>query len=142
MAGVTADRFLRGYTFMRTFRALLVTITALLLGGSLLAGVPAHADDRPTRAIEWTTTQKDWRTFQLKATVENLPDGKAVIEKKACGKCKWKKARKVKTNEKGVLKTKIFAPRTKGKWLWRVRINARDGYARSYSTRIGAILKG
>ena len=125
---------------MRIFRALTALLTAVLLGSSMLAVAPAQADDRPTRNIEWNTTQKDWRTFKLKATVEALPNGKAIIEKKACGKCKWKKLKKVKTNDRSILKTKIYSPRTSGKWLYRIRVNAQDGYAMSRSTRIGVIL--
>lgn len=125
---------------MRIFRALIATLTALLLGSALLGSVPAQADDRPVRTVTWETTQKTWRAFQLKATVSEMVDGKAVIQQKKCGKCSWKKYKKVKVNERGVLKTKIMAPATKGKWLYRIQINAQDGFARSRSSRIGLIL--
>jgi len=127
---------------MRIVRALIATLTALLLGSALLGSVPAHADDRPVRTITWETTQKTYRAFQLKATISDMVEGKAVIQQKKCGKCPWKKYKKIKVNERGVAKTRIVAPKTKGKWLYRVQINAQDGFARSRSTRIGVIMPG
>ncbi|WP_110180417.1 hypothetical protein [Nocardioides solisilvae] len=126
---------------MRIFRALLVPSVALLLGGPLLA-VPAQAEDLPVRTIEWTTTQKTYRAFQLKATISDMVDGKAVIQQKKCGKCKWKKFKKVNVNANGVAKTRILAPKEPGKWLYRVQVNGQDGFARSRSTKIGVIMPG
>jgi hypothetical protein len=125
---------------MRVFRALIATLAALLLSGSLLTA-PAHADDRPKREIQWETTQTSWRAFKLKATITDMVEGKAVIQLKKCGKCGWKKFKKVDVNSRGVVKTKIFAPTKKGKWLYRVQVNAQDGYARSRSSKIGVLLK-
>ena len=125
---------------MRLVRVLVATLTAALLGTGLLAASPATADDRPKRVIEVDWTQKDWRTFKLVGTVENHANGKVLIQKKQCGTCKWKTVNKVRTNDRSKFRTKIYGPRTKGKWSWRVRVNAQDGYARSYSEKIATYL--
>ena len=52
---------------------------------------------------------------------------KVKILKKKCGSCKWKTVKKVKTNDSGVFKTRIYAP-DKGRWKWRSKVDHSDGY--------------
>ncbi|WP_104105626.1 hypothetical protein [Nocardioides sp. 616] len=128
---------------MRAFRALTALIVAVLLGTSLLGPATAHArnTDNPKRIVEVNAEKKlDYRSFRYKGTVEALPNGKVLLEKKSCGKCKWKTVKKLKTNDAGKFRTKIFTP-NKGKWLWRTRVNAQGGYARSYSRKIATFFK-
>lgn len=120
---------------------LTAVLTALLTATLLVGGAsPAGANARVERAIELDLTQKDWRTFKLVGTVEALVDGKVLIQRKKCQKCSWRTVTKERTNEKTRFKTKIYAPQT-GKWLWRVRVNAQDGWDRSYSEKIATYLR-
>ena len=52
---------------------------------------------------------------------------KVKILKKTCGSCKWKTVKKVKTNDSGVFKTRIYAP-DKGRWKWRSKVDHSGGY--------------
>jgi hypothetical protein len=127
---------------MRVFRALTALIVAVLLGTSLLGPSAASAaSDAPKRVVEVNADKKlDYRSFRYKGVVEALPNGKVLLQKKACGKCSWKTVKKLKTNDAGKFRTKIFTP-NKGKFLWRTRVNAQDGYARSYSRQIATFFK-
>ena len=49
------------------------------------------------------------------------------ILKKSCGKCSWKTVKKVKTNDNGVFKTRIYAPE-RGRWKWRSKVDHSNGY--------------
>ena len=123
---------------MRKFRAVLaVLVAALLVGGVLAAG--AAAGSLPKRIIDEVppgTKQVSYNAFKLKGVVtEPQLDGtvlpyanqKVKILKKACGSCKWKTVKKVKTNDNGVFKTSIFAPE-KGRWKWRSKVDHSNGY--------------
>ena len=123
---------------MRKLRAVLaVLIAALLVGGVLATG--ATAGSLPKRIIDEippSTKQVSYNAFKLKGTVlEPQVDGttlpyanqKVKILKKKCGTCRWKVVKKVKTNDKGVFKTRIYAPE-KGRWKWRSKVSRSNGY--------------
>jgi hypothetical protein len=123
---------------MRTIRAVLAAIvTALLVTGALSTGATAGA--LPKRIIEEVnpdTKQVSYNAFKLKGTVMEpqldgtlLPyaDKQVKILKKACGSCKWKTVKKIRTDESGVFKTRIYAPE-KGRWKWRSKVDNSNGY--------------
>ena len=123
---------------MRKFRAVLaVLVAALLVGGVLAAG--ATAGSLPKRIIDEVppgTKQVSYNAFKLKGTVmEPQADGtllpyanqKVKILKKKCGSCKWKTVKKVRTNEAGAYKTRIYAPE-KGRWKWRSKVDHSNGF--------------
>lgn len=128
---------------MRIIRTVIAALLAALLGMSAIAAAPAQADQAlPKRTITEqppSEHQINFNTFRLKGAVTELQaDGvtslpyaekKVQLQKKACPKssCKWKTVKKVKTNEVGKYKTKIFAPRS-GRWKWRVKVKASNGY--------------
>ncbi|MDZ5663177.1 hypothetical protein SFC79_15500 [Nocardioides sp. S-58] len=123
---------------MRTFRAVLAAFVAALLVSSALA-TGASAGSLPKRIIDEVPPgdkQVSYNAFKLKGTVsEPQVDGtllpyaeqKVKILKKACGSCKWKTVKKVKTDERGVFKTRIYAP-SKGRWKWRSKVDNSNGY--------------
>jgi len=127
---------------MRMIRTVLAAFAAVVLslglGASTLA--PAGAADKPKRILEEKNPkdfQVDFNAFKLKGkvyqplvdgTVEPYVEGVVKLQKKTCGTCKWKTVKKVKTNENGAYTTKIFTPR-QGRWKWRVKVPASDGYA-------------
>lgn len=123
---------------MRTFRAVLAAlVAALLVAGALSTGATAGA--APKRIIDEIppkTNQVSYNAFKLKGTVtEPQLDGTAIpyanqkvkILKKSCGTCSWKTVKKVKTNDSGVFKTRIFAPE-RGRWKWRSKVDNSNGY--------------
>ena len=108
---------------MRTLRTVLsALVAALLLVGGL--STSAGAGSLPKRVIEEVppkTKQVSYNAFKLKGTVsEPQLDGtllpyanqKVKILKKACGSCKWKTVKKVKTNDSGVSRP-ASSPRTR-----------------------------
>ena len=118
---------------MRTLRAVLAAfVAALLVAGALSTGATAGA--LPKRIIDEVnpdTKQVSYNAFKLKGTVtEPQLDGtllpyanqKVKILKKACGSCKWKTVKKIKTDETGTFKTRIYAP-DKGRWKWRSKVD-------------------
>ena len=124
---------------MRTFRTVLAAlVAALLVTGVLVTG--ASAGSKPKRVIEEVpprTKQVSYNAFKLKGTVmEPQVDGtllpyanqKVKILKKKCGSCKWKTVKKVKTNDRGVFKTRIYAPE-RGRWKWRSKVDHSNGFA-------------
>jgi len=124
---------------MRTLRTVLsALVVALLLVGGL--STSAGAGSLPKRVIEEVppkTKQVSYNAFKLKGTVtEPQADGitvlpyakqKVKILKKACGTCKWKTVKTVKTDENGVFKTRIYAP-DKGRWKWRSKVDHSNGF--------------
>lgn len=123
---------------MRTFRAVLATLVAALLVAVALS-TGASAGSAPKRIIDEIppkTNQVSYNAFKLKGTVtEPQLDGTAIpyanqkvkILKKSCGKCSWKTVKKVKTNDKGVFKTRIYTPE-RGRWKWRSKVDNSNGY--------------
>ena len=123
---------------MRTFRAVLAALVAALLVAVAL-GSSATAGSAPKRLIDEDSprnNQVSYNAFKLKGTVtEPQLDGTALpyanqkvkILKKACGTCTWKTAKKVRTNDNGVFKTRIFAPE-RGRWKWRSKVDHSNGY--------------
>ena len=124
---------------MRVFRAVLAAFVAALLM-TCAVGTVATAGSLPERIIDETPPgdkQVTYNAFKLKGTVMEpqvdgtlLPyaDQKVKILKKKCGTCKWKVVKKVKTDESGVFKTRIYAPE-KGRWKWRSKVDHSNGYA-------------
>jgi hypothetical protein len=123
---------------MRMLRTVLAAIVAALLVSGALS-VSASAGALPERVIEEKPpgdNQVSYNAFKLKGTVsEPQVDGtllpyanqKVKILKKACGSCKWKTVKKVKTNDSGVFKTRIFAP-DRGRWKWRSKVDHSNGF--------------
>ena len=123
---------------MRKFRAVLAALVAALLVAVALSA-SATAGSAPKRLIDEIppkTKQVSYNAFKLKGTVsEPQADGtllpyanqKVKILKKACGSCKWKTVKKVKTNDSGVFKTRIFAP-DRGRWKWRSKVDHSNGF--------------
>ena len=123
---------------MRMFRAVLAAfVAALLVTGALSAG--ASAGSLPKRIIDEVppgTQQVSYNAFKLKGTVtEPQVDGTVLpyanqtvkILKKKCGTCAWKTVKKIKPNDNGVYKTRIFAPE-RGRWKWRSKVDHSNGY--------------
>ena len=127
-------------TSRRTYTTILVTaalVAALLVGGVLMSS--ASAGSLPKRIIDEERpgdNQVSYNAFKLKGSVMEpqadgtlLPyaDQQVKILKKKCGTCKWKTAKLIKTNERGVFKTRIFAP-DRGRWKWRSKVDHSNGY--------------
>ncbi|RYC14176.1 hypothetical protein [Nocardioides zhouii] len=123
---------------MRKFRAVLAAlVAALLVGGMLMSS--ASAGSLPKRIIDEERpgdNQVSYNAFKLKGSVMEpqadgtlLPyaDQQVKILKKKCGTCKWKTVKKIKTNELGVFKTRIFAPE-QGRWKWRSKVDHSNGF--------------
>jgi hypothetical protein len=123
---------------MRKFRVVLAAlVAALLVGGVLMTS--ASAGSLPKRIIDEERPgdhQVSYNAFKLKGTVtEPQADGtllpyanqKVKILKKACGTCKWKTVKKIKTNDSGIFKTRIFAP-DRGRWKWRSKVDHSNGF--------------
>ena len=123
---------------MRTFRAVLAAIVAaLLVSGSLMSS--ATAGSAPKRIIDEEPPGKhqvSYNAFKLKGTVSEpqldgtlLPYANQTVKilKKKCGTCKWKTVKKVKTDETGLFKTRIYAPE-QGRWKWRSKVDHSNGY--------------
>ena len=124
---------------MRIFRKLSTAVLTATLAVGLGVAAPSAADAaaKPKRVLEEKTTEQvDIRASKMKGKVtEPQADGtftpyrgKVKVQKKACGTCAWKVVKTIKTNQRGVYKTRAFAPRT-GRWKWRVRVPGSRGYA-------------
>lgn len=126
---------------MRIIRTVIVSLLAALLSLSALAASPVQADQAlPKRTITEvppTEEQKvSFNAFKLNGVVTEvqadgvtyLPySGKVQLQKKACKRCNWKTVKKVRTDETGKYRTKIYVPQT-GVWKWRVKVKASNGY--------------
>jgi hypothetical protein len=64
---------------------------------------------------------------QLDGTLLPYANQQVKILKKKCGSCKWKTVKKIKTNDSGVFKTRIYAPE-RGRWKWRSKVDHSNGY--------------
>lgn len=125
---------------MRMLRTLIVGLLAALLSLSAVTASPVQADQAlPKRIITEVPPDKeqqvDFNAFKLNGVVTEpqadgtyLPYiGKVQLQKKACKGCNWKTVKKVKTDETGKYRTKIFVPQD-GVWKWRVKVKASNGY--------------
>lgn len=129
---------------MRIIRTVIAGLLAALLGLSAFAAAPVQAQSGslPKRTITEKPPgekQLSYNTFKLTGVVTELQvDGvtylpyakkKVQLQKKACPKksCKWKTVKKIKTDETGKYKTKIYAP-NKGRWKWRVKVKGTNGF--------------
>lgn len=123
---------------MRTFRAVLAAIVAALLVSGALS-TSATAGSAPKRIIDEIPPrdhQVSYNAFRLKGTVSEpqldgtlLPYANQTVKilKKKCGSCKWKTVKKIKTDETGTFKTRIFAPE-RGRWKWRSKVDHSNGF--------------
>ena len=123
---------------MRTLRTVLAALVAALLVAGVLSA-SASAGSQPKRIIDEIppdTKQVSYNAFKLKGTVmQPLADGTVVpyanekvkILKKKCGTCKWKVVKKIKTDDNGVFKTRIYAPE-RGRWKWRSKVDHSNRY--------------
>ncbi|PVG82535.1 hypothetical protein DDE18_13915 [Nocardioides gansuensis] len=135
---------------MRTIRTLVVALLAAVLGLGVTTIAPAHADSSlPKRVITEEPPgdhQVTYNAFKLKGKVENpvvdaagtvtytpYADSKIQLQKKACKKCNWRTVKKFRTDESGIYKTRIYAPKS-GRWKWRVKVKGSDGYATTKGT--------
>lgn len=125
---------------MRIIRTVIVGLLAALLSLSALSAAPVQADQAlPKRTITEVPPDKeqqiDFNAFKLNGVVTELQVdgtylpyiGKVQLQKKACKSCSFKTVKKVKTDETGKYKTKIFVPQT-GVWKWRVKVKASNGF--------------
>ncbi|WP_107774866.1 hypothetical protein [Nocardioides sediminis] len=132
---------------MRIFRTVATGLLAGLVGlGAVVAGPTAASNaeqSKPKRIItEKAPKQVAYDAFRLKGKVENpqvdgtlLPfQGKVLLTKKACKKCKFKTVRKIKVNEKGVFKARLGVP-DRGRWKWRVKVKSNATYATTYGEK-------
>lgn len=127
---------------MRFIRVLVALLVATLLGAGLTTVVsgPAQAAKKLDRVLEEEDPRDNTLTYnakllkgivtlpQVDGTVLPYANGKVLIQKKKCGKCKWKVVQKIKTKANGKYKTRIFVPKT-GVWKWRVYIKGNATYA-------------
>lgn len=133
---------------MRMLRTVLAALLTAVLGLGAFVALPADAASLPKRVITEEPPgdhQVTFNAFKLKGKVEEpvvvtQPDGTVVetyvpyarekvhLQKRACKACGWKTVKKIETNDYGVYKTRIFAPR-EGRWKWRVKVKGSDGYA-------------
>jgi hypothetical protein len=125
----------------RLYAALLASLMAVSCLALVAAPTQAITEAaKPERVLSERPPgehQIDFHSFALKGRVEEpqadgtlLPyaDRKVVLQKRSCKGCAWKSAKVLKTNDRGVYLSRILAPRT-GRWYWRVRIKASNGYA-------------
>lgn len=130
---------------MKSLRLLQSVLLALVVGLSLAVATPTAgaSEPLPERYISTKMKAKNWRTHVLTGKVQDHSNGRVLIQKKTCRKCKWKTVRKLKTNDNTWYRTKIHAPkrRNQGTWWWRVQVNKKDGYARSRSRKIALRLR-
>lgn len=123
---------------MCRFRAVLAALVAALLVAGVLA-TGATAGSLPKRIIDEVppgTKQVSYNAFKLKGTVMEpqadgtlLPyaDQQVKILKKTCGSCRWRTVKKIRTDETGAYKTRIYAPE-KGRWKWRSKVDHSHGF--------------
>ena len=128
---------------MRIVRALIALFIATMLGTSVLSALPAGATDSlPARIITGDRTGLTYRSFSITGNIEAFPSGKAKLQKKACGSCKFKTVDKlVRASAYGNYKVKIFTP-AKGVWKWRLKVKEQGGYATSYGPVFATYFKG
>jgi preprotein translocase subunit YajC len=128
---------------MRMFRNVTALLVTLMLGLGAMsfiatpaqakAGSEARVVDEPDprdRIVAYNAVQLKGTVKQLGAdavTLEPSVGVKVRIQKKACRGCNWKTVKKVKTNKKGVYKTRLFSP-IKGVWRWRSYIKPTTQY--------------
>ena len=87
-------------------------------------GLAARATRSPTTPSSSRATVTE---PQLDGTALPYANQKVKILKKKCGTCKWKIVKKVKTNDNGIFKTRIYAPE-QGRWKWRSKVDHSNGY--------------
>ncbi len=125
---------------MRIMRTVIVGLLAALLSLSAFSAAPVQADQAlPKRIITEVPPdadqQVDFNAFKLNGVVTEpqadgttLPYlGKVHLQKKACKSCGWRTVKKVRTDETGKYRTKIFVPQ-RGVWKWRVKVKASNGF--------------
>lgn len=147
---------------MRVLRNILSALLVAVLGLGVVATVPtsAAAASKPKRVIEEESPNENrvgFNAFKLKGVVTQpvldpltgqpaidpvtgletyvpYADKSVKLQKKKCKNCRWKTVKKLRTNDSGKFKTRIFAPR-QGKWKWRVNVKASDGFRTTMGKR-------
>jgi hypothetical protein len=122
---------------MRMLRSFAIVLITAVLALGLGVTTPATAATKPKRTlVEQPIKEVAIRTFVMKGQVTELQAdgitelpyrGKVQFQRKDCRKCPWKTQKTVKTNKRGVYKSRVYAPRT-GRWKWRVRVPGSDGF--------------
>ena len=131
---------------MRMFRTIVTALVLALVGLGGLSVAPAGAEQAlPKRVITEDPPgdhQVSYNAFKLKGKVEEpQADGtvlpyagqKVFVQKKACKTCAWRTTQKIKTDEVGTYKTRIFAPQH-GRWKWRVKVKPSNGFGTTKGT--------
>jgi hypothetical protein len=98
---------------------------------ALSGPVAAHASDLPRREMndQVLRNAKGWLIF--KGDVEPGWENRNVqVYKRLCKGCEWTLVKKVRTDDEGRWKTRIYAPRT-GSWYWKGLVPRVGGYGRS-----------
>jgi len=98
---------------------------------ALSGPVAAHAADLPRRDMndQVLRNAKGWLVF--KGDVEPGWENRNVqVYKRLCKGCEWMLVKKVRTDDQGRWKTRIYAPRT-GSWYWKGLVPRADGYGKS-----------
>jgi hypothetical protein len=98
---------------------------------ALSGPVAAYASDLPRRDMndQVLRNAKGWLIF--KGDVEPGWENRNVqVYKRLCKGCEWTLVKKVRTDDQGHWKTRIYAPRT-GSWYWKGLVPRADGYGKS-----------
>lgn len=114
---------------MRTLRLFVVLVATLALSIGLTA---APSSAKVERTLD-TSIKKVNGRLQFRVDVNPGHKLKTVyVQKKNCKTCKWYKYATKRTNNYGVAKAFVTAPR-RGNYFWRWLVPASDGYSKKYS---------
>jgi len=107
-------------------------VSALVCALVALSGpAAAHGSDLPRRAMndEVLRNAKGWLVF--KGDVEPGWENRNVqVYKRLCKSCDWDLVKKVRTDDAGRWRTRVYAPRT-GSWYWKGVVPKAGGYGTS-----------
>ena len=98
---------------------------------ALLGPAAAQGSDLPRRAMndQVFRNAKGWLVF--KGDVEPGWENRNVqVYKRLCKGCEWDLVKKVRTDDAGRWRTRVYAPRT-GSWYWKGVVPAAGGYGTS-----------
>jgi len=107
-------------------------VVALVCALVALSGpASAHGSDLPRRAMndEVLRNAKGWLVF--KGDVEPGWENRNVqVYKRLCKGCAWDLVKKVRTDDAGRWRTRVYAPRTRS-WYWKGVVPKAGGYGTS-----------
>lgn len=111
----------------------LVAAVLCALALALLAGpaTPSYAGSLPKREMndEVFRNAKGWLVF--KGDVDPGWENRNVqVYKRLCKGCAWELVKKVRTDDHGRWRTRVYAPRT-GSWYWKGLVPRAGGYGTS-----------